>query len=114
LYVKVDCGWSEWSQWTGCSVICGRVLRHASEIVTIQRQSPAEDLARELPKFFNRVTLQRYVLVSICLLKKGHQLTFLPGVDQVTQEPIRWSLNLPLQAIGVNPFPGRFINGTVP
>lgn len=49
----------------------GVVLRHASEIVTIQRQSPAEDLARELPKFFNRVTLQRYVLVSICLLKKG-------------------------------------------
>lgn len=49
----------------------GVVLCHASEIVTIQRQSPAEDLARELPKFLNRVTLQRYVLVSICLLKKG-------------------------------------------
>ena len=92
----------------------GVVLRHASEIVTIQRQSPAEDLARELPKFFNRVTLQRYALVSIVCLKKGHQLTFLPGVDQVTKEPIRWSLHLPLQAIGVNPFPRRFINRTVP
>lgn len=49
----------------------GVELCHANGIVTIQRQSAAEDFARDLPKISNRVTLQRYVLVSICLLKKG-------------------------------------------
>ena len=46
----------------------GAVSCHANGIVIIQRRLPAEDFARDPPKMLNRVTLQRYVLVSISLV----------------------------------------------
>ena len=67
----------------------GEVSCHANGIVIIQRRLPVEDFARDPLKMLNRVTLQRYVLVSFSLIyaywtktNKGVHITYITLTNQ--------------------------------